>query len=131
MYNNGSKTMFILGEQYTSDYITPEIMQQLQEIFEANITGRGYDIPMLLQDVFILGYIDRLKREKRHGRIEAVDEHTYRFVADVYDAGELVTWARTFIGRIVSFESDNRYIVNRFYDDIRRMAEMYGGGDPQ
>ena len=44
------------------------------------------------------------------------------------DAGELVTWARTFIGRIVRFESDNRYIVNRFYDDIRRMTEMYGGG---
>ena len=75
--------------------------------------------------------IDRLEREKRHGRIEAVDEHTYRFVADVYDAGELVTWARTFIGRIVRFESDNRYVVDRFYDDIRRMAEMYGGGDPQ
>ena len=75
--------------------------------------------------------IDRLEREKRHGRIEAVDEHTYRFVADVYDAGELVTWARTFIGRVVRFESDNRYVVDRFYDDIRRMAEMYGGGDPQ
>ena len=52
-------------------------------------------------------------------------------LSDVYDAGELVTWARTFIGRIVRFESDNRYVVDRFYDDIRRMAEMYGGGDPQ
>lgn len=70
MYNNGSKTMFILGEQYTGDYITPEIMQQLQEIFEANIAGRGYDIPMLLQDVFIWGYINgvRGERAKRAGK---------------------------------------------------------------
>ena len=76
------------------------------------------------------GYIlDRLEREKRHGRIEAVDEHTYRFVADVYDAGELLTWARSFIGRVVSFESDNKFAVRRFYDDVRRMAELYGGGD--
>ena len=75
------------------------------------------------------GYIlDRLEREKRHGRIEAVDEHTYRFIADVYDAGEMLTWARSFIGRVVSFESNNRFAVDRFYGDVRRMAEMYGGG---
>ena len=75
------------------------------------------------------GYIlDRLEREKRHGRIEKIDEHTYRFVADVYNAGELIPWARTFLGRIVSFESDNRFAVNRFCEDIRSMAGMYGGG---
>ena len=74
------------------------------------------------------GYIvDRLEREKRHGRIEVLDAHTYRFAADVYDAGELLTWARSFLGRVVRFESDNRAAVKRFYDDVRRMAEMYGG----
>ncbi len=76
------------------------------------------------------GYIlDRLEREKRHGRIKAIDEHTYRFVADVYDAGELLTWARSFIGRVVSFESSNRFAVDRFYGDVRRMAALYGGGE--
>ena len=73
--------------------------------------------------------IDRLEREKRHGRIDRIDRHTYRFVADVYDAGELITWARSFIGRVVRFESDNQFAVTRFYDDVRRMAEMYGGGE--
>ncbi len=72
--------------------------------------------------------LDRLEREKRHGRIEMVDEHTYRFVADVYDAGELLTWARSFIGRIISFKTNNRFATDRFYGDIRRMAELYGGG---
>ncbi len=76
------------------------------------------------------GYIlDRLEREKRHGRIETIDAHTYKFVADVYDAGELLTWARSFIGRVVSFESDNRFAVDRFYGDVRRMAAIYGGGE--
>ena len=73
--------------------------------------------------------IDRLEREKRHGRIEPIDSHTYKFVADVYDAGELLMWARSFIGRVVKFESDNRFAVTRFYDDVRRMAEMYGGDE--
>ncbi len=75
--------------------------------------------------------LDRLEREKRHGRIEAVDEHTYRFIADVYDAGELLNWARSFIGRVIRFESNNRFAVDRFYGDVRRMSEMYGGGAEQ
>ena len=71
--------------------------------------------------------LDRLEWEKRHGRIEPIDSHTYKFAADVYDAGELLIWARSFIGRIVKFESDNKFAVTRFYDDVRRMSEMYGG----
>lgn len=70
MYNNGSETMRILGEQRRFDYITPEVMQELQEIFEANIAGRGYEIPMLLQDVFIWGYMKGVhgERNRRKGQ---------------------------------------------------------------
>lgn len=75
--------------------------------------------------------LDRLEREKRHGRIEVVDEHTYKFIADVYDAGEMLTWVRSFIGRVIRFESDNRFAVQRFYDDIRRMEVLYERGEEE
>lgn len=70
--------------------------------------------------------LDRLRREKRHGSVEALDGHDYRFTADVYDAGELLTWARTFLGRVVSFRSDNIFAEQRFYEDIEQMRAMYG-----
>ena len=70
--------------------------------------------------------LDRLQREKRHGNIEALDDCNYRFTADVYDAGELLTWARTFLGRVVSFKSDNAFAEQRFYGDIEQMRAMYG-----
>lgn len=74
------------------------------------------------------GYIvDRLEREKRHGRVERIDDDTYKFIADVYDAGELLPWARTFIGRVVRFESSNRFAVERFYSDVKAMKALYGG----
>jgi hypothetical protein len=41
----------------------------------------------------------------------------------------MLTWVRSFIGRVIRFESDNTFAVNRFYDDVRRMAEMYRGGE--
>ena len=116
-----------------------EKYERLSARFDENLwgvsTGGDYSIDHVELTIHIgdgEGYIlDRLKREKRHGRIEVVDEHTCRFTADVYDAGELVPWARSFIGRVIRFESDNRFAVNRFYGDVRRMAQMYGGGDEE
>ena len=77
------------------------------------------------------GYIlDRLEREKRGGRVEVVDEHTYRFVADVFDAAELLPWARTFIGRVIAFESSNRAAQEGFWNDLAELNRMYlEGGD--
>lgn len=71
MYNNGSKTLFILGEQITGQYITPEIDKQLEEITAANLAQRGNSLLMLLHDVYILGHINgvRAERAKRAGRV--------------------------------------------------------------
>ena len=51
----------------------------------------------------------------------------YKFYGD--DALELLPWVRSFIGRIISFESDNEFARKRFYDDLNRMAELYAGGE--
>lgn len=76
------------------------------------------------------GYIvDRLEREKRVGRVEVIDGHTYRFVADVYDATEMLPWLRTFIGRVVELKCSNQYVVDTFYRDLDEMMNLYRGGD--
>ena len=70
---------------------------------------------------------DRLKREKRHGSVEQVDEETWKFSADVYDASEMMPWIRTFIGRIVKLECTDDYIVRLFREDLEKMRSLYGG----
>ena len=69
----------------------------------------------------------RLDREKRHGRVEILDEQTCRFLADVYDASEMLPWIRTFIGRIEDLQCSSQFVVNTFYEDLHRMEAMYGG----
>ena len=73
--------------------------------------------------------LDRLEREKRCGRVEVVDDHTYRYVADVFDARKMLPWLRTFIGRIVKLESSNDFVVKRFREDLKATAGLYGGDD--
>ena len=72
--------------------------------------------------------VKRLEREKRIGTVEKIDEHTYRFSADVYDTSEMIPWIRTFICRIVKMNFSNRTIENQFKKDLEAMYRMYGVG---
>ncbi len=73
----------------------------------------------------------RLEREKRCGRVEKIDRNTSRFTADVFDAGELVPWIRTFICRITDISFSNPELERQFKDDLREMYALYGieGGE--
>lgn len=70
--------------------------------------------------------VRRLEREKRIGRVDKIDEHTYRFSADVYDSSEMIPFVRTFICRIVQMEFSNKSQEKRFKDDLNAMYELYG-----
>ncbi len=77
--------------------------------------------------------VQRLEREKRCGQVEKIDEHHYRYCADVFDTNEMLPWIRTFLSRITKMNFSNRTVENRFKDDVREMYRMYGidgdGGD--
>ena len=72
--------------------------------------------------------LNRLQREKRVGRIQQLNDRTYRFEADVYDTGELLPWIRTFICRIEQMNFSNRTQENRFKEDLEAMYRLYGIG---
>ena len=76
------------------------------------------------------GYIlDRLDREKRCGRVEVLGGGLFRYVADVFDALEMLPWLRTFIGRVVSLECSNHTVVDTFWSDYQALCYMYGGDE--
>ena len=71
--------------------------------------------------------IDRLERERRCGRVEAIDSHTFKYVADVYDASEMLPWLRTFIGRVEALVCSDPWVKQRFLQDVEAMRRLYGG----
>jgi len=73
----------------------------------------------------------RLEREKRCGRVERIDNNSSRFVADVYDASEMIPWIRTFICRITDIKFSDRELEAQFKRDIKEMYALYGleGGE--
>jgi len=71
--------------------------------------------------------VDRIKREGRQGILTQLDKTTYKYEIDVYDASEMLPWLRTFIGRIVTLECDNKSVEKTFLDDFNSLCAMYGG----
>lgn len=69
--------------------------------------------------------IDRLKREGRNGSVEKTGENTFCYYGEFFDVSELSPWIKTFTGRIIKLESNNKQVENRFYSDIRKMQKMY------
>lgn len=89
---------------------------------------RGYDkVEMTIKIDDDEEYIiKRLKREKRCGEVEIIDEHTIRFTAEVFDASEMLPWLRTFICRVSEFKSSNKQAERAFWNDLDKMYELYG-----
>ena len=71
--------------------------------------------------------IQRLRREGRGGQVARLEPGLWRYTNEVHDVGEMMNWVKTFIGRIVALEGDDQCAIDRFYDDVRRMAGIYGG----
>lgn len=71
--------------------------------------------------------IQRLQREKRCGKLERVSENLYELELDVFDPIEPMHWIKTFIGRIVKLEGGSETARRMFFNDIKRMNEMYNG----
>ena len=70
--------------------------------------------------------IDRVKREGRGGILRKLDNNIFLFTKEMFDSTDMIPWIKTFTGRIIGLEGTNEMVVNRFYDDIKCMAEMYG-----
>ena len=112
----------------------PEKYERLWQDFDRHLWGVStgeHTLDHLEMQVHVGGdegfIVDRLKREKRHGSVEQVDDETWKFTADVYDATEMMPWIRTFIGRIVKLECSNDFVMKLFGEDMEKMRRLYGG----
>lgn len=75
--------------------------------------------------------IDRLEREKRCGTLERAGKDLFCLTYDLFDAGEMMHWVKSFIGRIVGIECENEAVTDKFARDISRMYRMYCKGEEE
>ena len=70
--------------------------------------------------------LTRLQREGRGGSLKRLKPGVYEYRRLCIDAAELLPWAKSFTGRIRSFQCSNPAVEKRFWNDIQKMQEYYG-----
>ncbi|MBQ7873986.1 MAG: WYL domain-containing protein [Oscillospiraceae bacterium] len=107
------------------------------EKLKENIWGVSVGEPFSMDHIEIVLYIEReeefiarrLEREKRCGKVERLDVNRVKFTADVFDAGEMIPWIRTFTGRIERLSCSNKSVEKQIFADFDAMKALYGGDE--
>lgn len=90
-----------------------------------NIKPEHFEMTLYINEETEDFVIKRLEREGRGGHVEKIEENIYKYSVDIYDTNELTTWIKTFTGRIIKLEGDNKRVIQLFYEDIKTMTQMY------
>ena len=69
--------------------------------------------------------VRRLETEGRDGVVTRVSNNIYTYEISVFDGNEMMPWIKTFIGRIIAFESNNEFLQTKFERDLEQMMRMY------
>ena len=69
--------------------------------------------------------LDRLYREGRGGEIQKIRDNEFLYTGAFFDTNEMLSWVKTFTGRILDIQGSNRFAVAKVTYDWEKMYEMY------
>ena len=93
--------------------------------FDGNSRNEFFRLKLYIDEEKEQHIINRIEKEGRGGKLERIEKNVFEFSKEVFDANEAMPWIKTFIGRIISFES-TKLLEEKLKKDIRSMAKMYG-----
>lgn len=73
--------------------------------------------------------LQRLYREGRGGEILPVRDNEYLYSGLFFDTNEMLSWVKTFTGRILDIQGSNAFAINKLTRDFEKMYEMYCQND--
>ena len=73
--------------------------------------------------------LKRIYREGRGALVRKTGEHEYLYTGTFFDTNEMLSWLKTFTGRIPDIQCRNRAVVAKVKRDLERMYEMYCGDE--
>ena len=72
--------------------------------------------------------INRLQREGRGGQVIRLRENEYLYEGSFFDTNEMLSWVKTFTGRVMDIQGSNSFVAAKAVRDWDKMYDMYFGG---
>ena len=111
--------------------------QEIQQALKRNLPGcygvsfgssnRSDSISMriFVDEKSEMHIVNRLEREGRGGKVTRLGENEYLYQGTFFDINEISPWIKTFIGRILTLDSSDPILKQKFYRDLKKMEGMY------
>lgn len=74
--------------------------------------------------------LNRLYREGRGGEVLKIRDHEYMYSGAFFDTNEMLSWVKTFTGRVMDIQGTNAFSIAKVTHDWEKMYQMYCGGEP-
>ena len=75
--------------------------------------------------------LNRLYREGRGGQVMKIRENEYLYSGMFFDTNEMLSWIKTFTGRILDIQGTDQFSIAKITHDWEKMYQMYCGADVQ
>lgn len=91
-----------------------------------------------LEEISVKLYIDeekephilnRLYREGRGGQVTKIQEHQYVYSGAFFDTNEMLSWVKTFTGRVMEIQGTNSFSIAKVTHDWEKMYHLYCADD--
>lgn len=69
--------------------------------------------------------LNRLYREGHHGEVLKIRDGEYLYSSCFFDTNEMLSWIKTFTGRILDIQGSNQEAIAKITGDWKTMYEMY------
>lgn len=73
--------------------------------------------------------LNRLSREGHGGEILRIRENEYLYSGEFFDTNEMLSWVKTFTGRILDIQGSNEAAMAKITRDWEAMYDMYCSGE--
>lgn len=113
------------------------------ELLEKNLSrlwGVSFSGTARLEEIYLRLHIDeekerhiinRLYREGRGGEIQKIRDNEYLYSGAFFDTNEMLSWIKTFTGRILDIQGSNAFAIAKITHDWESMYKMYCQDDSQ
>ncbi len=111
----------------------PRKLEQLENNLQ-KLWGVSFSGMERLEEIYLRLYIDekkeahiinRLYREGRGGEIQKIRDNEYLYSGAFFDTNEMLSWIKTFTGRILDIQGSNAFAVAKVTRDWEAMYRMY------
>ncbi|MDE5575991.1 MAG: WYL domain-containing protein [Oscillospiraceae bacterium] len=124
------KNLLDMGECPEFDSVANDLANNKDKVFGVSFGGSRSSVSRVkivffADENYEKHIVDRLYREKRSGKVERTGENLFTYTGEFLDANEIMSWLKSFTGRIVSFSGLGDYSEKIFLSDIKRMKDIY------